>query len=162
MSEQPILFEAETKRSWRLEIPAPVKWVNVNEPMHWAPKAKLVKEWRNAALTYARQSRLPKGLPHVRIDAVLHFTDRRPRDAANYSDTLKGVVDGLCRDKSHLNKKNKWVQAPGYGLIWDDSTKYLDGPFLRIGDPVSRKVHPLGLLILDITALGQDIDGGAA
>jgi hypothetical protein len=84
----------------------------------------------------------------------MHFTSRQPRDAANYSDTLKAVVDGLCRDKSHLNKRNKWVEAPGYGLIWDDNTKFLDGPFPRIGDPVSRKQYAFGLLVLDIVEDG--------
>lgn len=162
MAEQPSLFDALSNitqdpepRSWRLEIPAPVKWINVNEHhRHWGPKARLTKEWRDAALMYARKAKLPKGLAHIRIDATLHFTSRLARDAANYGDTLKGVVDGLCRDKSHVNKNGKTIHAPGYGLIWDDSTNYLDGPFLRIGDPVSRRTYPLGLLVLDITEDG--------
>lgn len=158
MDSQPTLFEnaPAEPRSWRLEIPAPVEWVNANYRGHWAPKAKLVKTWRTTALVYARKAKLPKELDHVRVDAWLHFTTRHHRDAANYHDTLKGVVDGLCRDKSHLNKKGKWVDAPGYGLIWDDTPEYLDGPFPRIGDPVDKRRYPLGLLVLDI------IEDGAA
>jgi crossover junction endodeoxyribonuclease RusA len=160
VSEQPTLFETlpAAPRSWRLEIPAPAEWVNANYRGHWAPKAAKVKEWRNAALLYARQAKLPKGLAHVRIDAWLHFTDKLGRDAANYGDTLKGVVDGLCRDKTHVNKKGRLVEAPGYGLIFDDTPQFLDGPFPRIGDPVSKKDYPLGLLVLDIV----EDQGGAA
>lgn len=137
---------------WRLTIPAPCEWVSANQRIHWAPKAKLVKEWRKATLTHAQAAKLPTGIAHVRIDAWLHFTTRHHRDAANYADTLKGVVDGLCRDKTHVNKKGKLVNAPGYGLIWDDTPEYLDGPFPRIGEPVDKRRYPLGLLVLEIEA----------
>jgi hypothetical protein len=107
--------------------------------------------WRETTVVLARNARLPKGLSHVQIDATLHFTTKHNRDAANYEPTLKGVIDGLCRDKTHINRKGKEVKAPGYGLIWDDTPEYLDGPFLRIGEPADKRQHPLGLLVLAIT-----------
>lgn len=140
---------------WMLVIPAPCDWVNANYRGHWAPKAKLVKKWRQTTVVYARQARLPVGLARVRIDVMLRFTTRHRRDAANYEPTLKGVIDGLCRDKTHINKRGRKVDAPGYGLIWDDEPSYLDGPFPRIGEPVDKRKYPRGVVQLLITDLGE-------
>jgi len=140
---------------WTLLIPAPCDWVNSNSRMHWAPKAKLVKEWRRTTVLRARQANLPKGLGRVRVDAMLRFTTRHHRDALNYEPTMKGVMDGLCRDKTHINKRGKEVDAPGYGLVWDDEPTYLDGPFLQIGEPVDKKRYPRGLVQLLITDIGE-------
>lgn len=140
---------------WMLVLPAPCEWVNSNNRGHWAPKAKLVKQWRKATVARAREAKLPQGLARVRIDVLLRFTTKHRRDAANYEPTLKGCIDGLCRDKTHINKHGKQIDAPGYGLIWDDEPKFLDGPFTRIGEPVNKQRYPLGLVQLLVTDLGE-------
>lgn len=105
-------------RSWTVTIPAPTVWLNANRGLHWTQRAVAVKVWRDAAHVYAKQAKLPR-LDRIHIGAVLFFPDRRKRDAHNYYPTLKACVDGLV----------------DYGLIVDDSTEYLDGPDIRMGDP---------------------------
>jgi len=104
-------------RSWTVTIPAPTVWLNANRRSHWRQWAEDVKTWRHAAHVYAQQAKLPS-LDRIHIGATLHFPDRRKRDAHNYYPTLKACVDGLV----------------DYGLIADDSTEYLDGPDIRMGD----------------------------
>lgn len=140
---------------WTLVIPAPCDWANSNQRQHWAAKAKLVKAWRAETVARARAAGLPTGLGRVRIDILLRFTTKHRRDALNYEPTIKGVIDGLCRDKTHVNKKGDLVKAPGYGLIWDDEPTYLDGPFPRIGEPVDGERYPRGVMQLLITGLEE-------
>lgn len=112
---------------WEVTIPAPAPWLNANDRQHWRAKAGRVAVWRDAGHTYAKVHRLPK-LGAAYIIAHLRFPDRRRRDAANYQPTLKAIVDGLV----------------DYGLIPDDSTKHLDGPDIRIGEPIPQVVKGLG------------------
>jgi Holliday junction resolvase RusA-like endonuclease len=100
-----------------LTIPAPAKWLNSNDRMHWRPKAKLTKAWRQAAHVYARQAKLPKGLARVRIDVQVHKTTPNRYDAMNLYPTLKAVVDGLV----------------DYGLVMDDNNDHVTGPFITDG-----------------------------
>lgn len=106
---------------WTITIPAPAPWLNANGRRDRRRLAPTVKLWRNAAQVYALVHRLPK-LNAVHIIATLHFTDRRRRDGHNYYPTLKACVDGLV----------------DYGLIPDDNSKHLDGPDIRIGEPIPR------------------------
>lgn len=100
-----------------LTIPAPAKWMNSNDRMHWQPKAKLTKAWRQAAHIYARQAKLPKGLARVRTDVQVHKTTPNRCDAMNLYPTLKAVVDGLV----------------DYGLVMDDNNDHVTGPFIIDG-----------------------------
>lgn len=147
--------QQRTAPRWPLVIPAPCDWANSNQRQHWAAKARLVKQWRAETVNRARAAGLPTGLGRVRIDVMLRFTTRHRRDALNYEPTIKGVVDGLCRDKTRINRDGKEVHAPGYGLIWDDEPTYLDGPFPRIGEPVDSRQYPRGVMQLMITSLEE-------
>lgn len=121
-------------REWQLVIPAPARWLSLNDRRDRRAETPDRREWRRAGWAYAKQAKLPR-LDRVHIDAELRFTDRRERDAHNYAPTWKAVVDGL-------------VDA---GLVADDSTKYLAGPFPRIGDPLPRVRGGIaGALILTI------------
>lgn len=127
---------------WTLLIPAPAKWISSNDRIHWREKAARTKAWREAARTYARDGRLPTGLGRVRIDAWLRFPVARVRDAANYADTLKAVVDGLVTGrKSPL----------GYGLVADDDSTHLDGPYLHMGEVLpARPFGPKGAVLVGV------------
>lgn len=115
-----------------LTIPAPAKWLNSNDRLHWAPKAKLTKSWRQAAHVYARQAKLPKGLTRVRIEALTHKTTANRYDAMNLYPTLKAVVDGLV----------------DYGLVSDDNNDQVTGPFITDGGR-----HKTAKVVLTITEI---------
>jgi len=103
-----------------LRIPAPDKFLNSNQRLHWAAKGKLVKSWRDAGLVHARRVRLPKGLERVHIRAEIHKTSTRKYDASNYQPTIKALVDGIVVD---------------YGLCADDDNAHVEGPDIRPGEP---------------------------
>ena len=105
-------------RTWTLTIPAPAAWISLNHRMHWAAKAKLTKSWRLATSLAARNAGLPKGLAHVHITATVTKPTRRAFDVHNLLGTFKAQIDGLV----------------DYGIVADDSTKYLTGPDMRV-DP---------------------------
>lgn len=122
-------------QTWTLTIPAPAPWLNANQRTDLRRQTPDRRAWRDAAHTWAMKDRLPK-LRHARIVAELHFRDNRRRDPHNYYPTIKAVVDGLV----------------DYGLLPDDSSQYLIGPDLRMGEPLANG-RPWGALDLEITDL---------
>ena len=124
--------------TYTLEIPAPADWISENDRLYWAQRAKIVRAWRNAALIYARQARLPK-LERAHITATVHKGNRRAYDAHNLMPTAKACIDGLVTGKGRVK---------GYGLLPDDSNKHLTGPDMRAGT-----VDPVPHIILTIKEL---------
>lgn len=116
----------------RLELPKLADWLNLNQKQHWAKTAKLAKAWRHGANIIARQHRLPKGLQRVQVDAYAWKNSRRVYDPHNLMPTLKPVIDGLV----------------DYGLIPDDNTTHLAGPFIHHGGYGPEKlvlvIQPVG------------------
>ncbi len=135
---------AETEaQTWVLEIPAPAKMYSANTRVFWRRTYEARKAWREAAYLYAVKAKLPKGLVKVRIDVVVHFTVNRGRDNENYSPHVgKPITDGLARP--HGN-------APGYLLVSDDTSEFVDGPFVTVGEKVDKSRYPLGLAVVTIT-----------
>lgn len=122
---------------WQVTIPAPAAWISANQRTDRRRQTPVRQAWRDATLIHARAAKLPQ-LQRAHVLAVLRFADRRRRDAHNYYPVIKVVVDALV----------------AYGLLPDDSTQYLDGPDLRIGDPVPASAWgPVGELELTISAL---------
>jgi hypothetical protein len=102
-------------RSWELVVPAPAEWINLNQRLHWAKKAKLTRAWRHATHIRARQAGLPRALDRVGITMTITKPTNRAYDVHNLMPTAKAVVDGLI----------------DYGLCSDDSNQYVTGPDLR-------------------------------
>lgn len=150
-----------TARHWTLELraPTPMRSTNAFRRMHWRPISDDRRTWRQLACAEARRAKLPTGLSRVRIDAVLHFTDRRHRDEANHYDVLKPIVDALGPERKVRDAKQPtgWRVEPGHGLIPDDTPAHLDGPHLAIGEPVDRRRFPFGRVTVTIT----DLSGGS-
>lgn len=119
---------------WHLEIPAPTQWVSANDRSHWASKARLVKQWREAAAIHAKAAKLPHITEPVQITGWVHRTINRRADAHNRILTVKAVIDGL-------------VDA---GVLDDDNDKHVTAVTMRAGDPVDQKTHPLGVLGIEI------------
>ena len=122
-------------RTWSITIPAPCEWINANKREHWRTTADKVAEWRTAGCAAATQAKLPT-IKRAHIDAVLHFRNSARRDAHNWYPTLKALVDGLV----------------DHGLLADDSTRYLTGPDIRVGDVLPKAPYgPVGEVVLTIT-----------
>ncbi len=142
-------------RTWQLIIPAPAAMFTENTTKHWRVTGPAVKAWREASFVYATKARLPKGLARVRIDVVLHFADARERDALNlHKYVVKPIVDGLGKPRTVTTKTGVRVE-PGYGLVADDTPRYVDGPYPTIGAKVDKTVHPLGLAVVTVTDLSE-------
>lgn len=124
-----------TARSWTLTIPAPAPWLNANQRVDLRAQTPDRRAWRDAAHVWAKAAKLPR-LHHVHIVAVFHFRENRRRDIHNWYPTIKACVDGLI----------------DYELLPDDSTKYLIGPDLRVGDPSINPVGSIDLTITELTA----------
>ncbi|MFG3340568.1 hypothetical protein [Glycomyces sp. NPDC048151] len=121
--------------SWTLTIPAPTQWVSANDRSHWQSKARLVKIWREAGALHARAAKLPHIDTPVHITGWVCRTDTRRADAHNRILTVKAVIDGL-------------VDA---GILDDDNDKHVTAVTMRAGEPVDRKQHPLGVLVIEIS-----------
>ena len=109
---------------FRLELPKLADWLNLNQKEHWAPRNKRAQVWRHGAHIKARQAKLPRGLRRVQVDAYVWKSSRRRYDPHNLMPTLKPVIDGLV----------------DYGLLVDDSSEYLAGPFIHHGGYGSEKL----------------------
>lgn len=124
-----------TGRTFTLTIIAPAPWLNANSRMDLRRQTPDRRAWRDAGHLYAKQAKLPT-LGKAHITADLCFTFARRRDPHNYYPTVKAVVDGLV----------------DYGLLPDDSSDYLVGPDLRLGQLVNAKSKyaAAGRLVLTI------------
>lgn len=103
--------------TWTLTILAPTDWINLNQRLHWAEKARRTKAWRLAGQVYARNQSMPQSLHKVQITAHIIKPTARQYDAHNLIPTVKAIIDGLV----------------DYQLITDDTNKHLIGPDMREG-----------------------------
>lgn len=130
-------------RTWTLLIAAPAQMWSSNDAHQKGPHATSAnrKKWREAAYDAARLAQLPKHLGRVRFEITFHFRDRARRDALNYAETAKPVVDAFGPPFVRLPtpKKPGGSSAPGWSLIPDDTPQYLESTALGIG-PLWRDV----------------------
>jgi hypothetical protein len=156
-------------RTWTLLIPAPAPLWSSNDSHRRGPRATSANRvlWRKAAYESAQKARLPKALTRVRFAITFHFQDRLHRDALNYAETAKPVVDAFGPPflQAPTPRAPRGKSAPGWGLIPDDTPKHLESTALAIGplwrdvltdmDPVQARLHdtPYGGLTVVITDL---------
>lgn len=94
--------------------------LNANQRYGWHQKARYTKQIRT--ITWARaHAHRSRAMPAADCTVHIYWHDKRRRDEHNYYPTLKAAIDGV-------------VDA---GLIPDDSTKYLTGPDIRVGEGLS-------------------------
>jgi hypothetical protein len=130
-------------RTWTLLMPAPAPLWSTNDSHKKGPRATSAnrKQWRETAYGLAQANRLPKGLHRIRLAFVFHFPDAIRRDALNYSETAKPVIDawGPPFFQAPTRKDPKGKSAPGWSLIPDDTPAHLESTSLAIG-PLWRTV----------------------
>lgn len=123
----------EGARTWRIEFPPKQELLNANQRLHHQRKATIVRQLRSDAFLLAKAAKVPH-LDRARIDCFYEPPDRRARDAANWHDSAKPCVDGIT----------------DAGVLTDDNSRFLEGPFMHIGPP-----HPGGRLVFVITELPE-------
>lgn len=124
-------------RTWTVLIAAPAPLWSSNDSHRHGPRATSANrvQWRRAGFEAAQKARLPKGLSRVRFWITFHFQDRLHRDALNYAETAKPVIDswGPPFIQAPTKKRPKGSSAPGYSLIPNDTPEFLAGTELSIG-----------------------------
>ncbi len=125
--------------AYTVTVQGPPRLLTSNLRLHWATRALLTRQWREAAHWAAKAAKLPKGLERVHIVATVHpGKGGRLRDAHNVYPTGKAAVDGLV----------------DYGLLADDDDAHLIGPDLRRGPNLLVPAPSLRLCI-------ETLDGAA-
>jgi hypothetical protein len=118
-----------------LTITAPCGWLNANDRGGWRKHNSQIRAWRDAASQCARAAKLPH-LQRAHVLATFRFRTAQRRDIHNWGPTAKAIMDGLI----------------DYGLLPDDSTEYLTGPDLRVGEKTPKRAYgPVGVVVLTIT-----------
>ncbi len=106
--------------TFALKVAAPALFLSANNRLHHHARARLTRQWRDAGFIAAVQARLPKGLDHVHITAVVHpAKGGRLGEASNVFPSIKAAIDGVVGD---------------YGLCPDDSDRHVTGPDIRRGE----------------------------
>ncbi|MFI1194038.1 hypothetical protein ACH4T9_12385 [Micromonospora sp. NPDC020750] len=134
---------ATAVRTWTLLIPAPVALWSTNDSHKQGPRATSANRavWRRAGYDAAALHRLPKNLTRIRASVTFHFQNALRRDALNYSETAKPVIDAFGPPfvQAPTKKRPKGASAPGWSLIPDDTPEHLESCALAIG-PLWRDV----------------------
>ncbi|OEJ21128.1 hypothetical protein BGK67_34870 (plasmid) [Streptomyces subrutilus] len=107
-----------------------------NQRLHHMAEHRIRRRLRSEAEQMARARRLPQ-LDRAAVHYVLHPRPiNRKRDPGNWAPTAKAYVDGL-------------VDA---GLLPDDNSAHLRGPYPEIGPPVSTGLARMSLVITELIA----------
>jgi len=93
----------------------PCAFINANDRLHHAPKAKLTRTWRDLAAATINTGWFPDRYQRAHITVAIRFPNNRRRDVGNLYPTAKAIVDG-CVDAN---------------LLSDDDDKHVIGPDLR-------------------------------
>lgn len=117
-----------------VSVPAPCEFLSANDRLHWAHKARIVRQWREAACWAFKAAKIQPFTQQVHITAVIHKPHGRRYDAANFYPTCKAAIDG----------------GTDAGAWSDDDNDHVIGPDMRRG--AADKVNPR--LTLEIRAVG--------
>lgn len=100
---------------WRLFYGA--RPFSSNDRLHHHAHNRLVEEWKGAFCMLAREARIPKGLDHITITVVQHYTDERYEpDHDNCAPAVKAATDGLVLAGVVQDDKKRWVGPTTYHL----------------------------------------------
>lgn len=90
------------KKMWAVDLPWPTKNLSPNARVHWASKAKAVKQYRLDCFWLCRDAGMKKLITAAQMHLYLEFfpPDRRKRDDDNIIASFKagrdGIADALC------------------------------------------------------------------
>lgn len=102
-----------------IDLPWPHRDLQPNVGAHWAAKARAVKQARAWAGWAAKEAGIRTGdtdIPGVlKVTAIFHQPDRRPRDIDNMIASCKPYFDGIADIIGIDDSKWEW-QAPRWGV----------------------------------------------
>jgi hypothetical protein len=159
------LYAVGDLRIWRITLAAPCPLWSANDA-HRASKyatADIRKKWRTLTFNTLTALKLPTGLARVSFDLAFHPVIDNRRDALNYADTAKPIIDAFGPPfiQKPTTKKPGGAFAPGYNLIPDDTPQYVEDNTLAFGDlwqdVITRPGWPLTLA--DVHALDNKWGG---
>lgn len=116
-------------------IPAPCAFLNANDRRPHFERARLTRQWREAAGWAFRAARVRYGDQPVHVTATIHKIRAGRYDAGNFYPTAKACVDGGT-------DAGAWI---------DDDNDHLTGPDMRRGSPAPRDprivlaIEPIGV-----------------
>ncbi|MCX4677648.1 hypothetical protein OG413_20465 [Streptomyces sp. NBC_01433] len=124
-------------RSWTLLMPYG-ELLSSNDRLHHMAEYRTKKRLRQEAELTTRARRLPR-LERAAVYYVLHPRPvQRKRDPGNWAPSAKAYVDGL-------------VDA---GLLPDDHSAHLAGPYPEMGPPVPTGGARMSLVVVEIVKKG--------
>lgn len=92
---------------------------NAERRAHYHQSAQIRKEWHEAAHKMCQITKAPKGLNRIGI-IIQPLYDKGPLpDTDAIGPTVKGIIDGIVTGKPRKSA------PPGYGVVPDDSGKYV-------------------------------------
>lgn len=98
-------------------------WLTLNDRDSWHRRKKLTSYYRDTGFKVAQENQMPF-IAEAHIEYWMSYGNNRRLDPANYMLTAKAVIDGFV----------------DWGMLVDDSSKYLTGP-----DPRRDESLPVGL-----------------
>ena len=123
-------------RSWTLLMPYG-ELLNSNDRRHHMAHNRVAQRLRGEATLLARAQRLPR-LERAHLFYVLHpDTVVREREPGNWAPTVKACLDGL-------------VDA---GVLPDDNSDHLEGPFPMMGPAVDAPGGRMSLVLVEVADL---------
>lgn len=81
-----------------IALPIPERTLHPNARVHWARKARAVRQARYVAGWYARDTMTGKRMPRwdqAHIEVTPYYRDKRRRDADGLLASLKSSIDGI-------------------------------------------------------------------
>jgi crossover junction endodeoxyribonuclease RusA len=119
---------------YRIELPPGMRLVTANERGDLRARATLIRDIRVTAHLNAHQQEIP-AMTKALVRGIFHYPDNRARDPANWSPSLKAMIDGGLVDT---------------GIIPDDNDRHL----IHWGYSRGRPDVPGGQLVLVVKAVG--------
>lgn len=108
-------------RTVTIPIDLKAEALSANGRVHWAVRKARTKALREKSKLLTRAAGIPP-MSRAHLTVTIAWPDRRRRDAANLSPTIKACIDGAIDAR----------------VLSDDSDMYLVGPDLRVAPGTSR------------------------
>ncbi|MBH0778800.1 hypothetical protein [Nocardia bovistercoris] len=101
-------------------------------------EARIRRDIRAKVVAAATLAHLPRGVDHVVVELHWQPEFQRARDTDNLMPTLKPIADALTPTKPgrKLRRGGRGPDILGYGMVRDDTPRWMTKPEAVIHDPV--------------------------
>lgn len=105
--------------------------ITANQRLHWAVKARKTRELRQLGAMWKRSHLADVTMDRAVCWLEIGFPTRARRDPHNWHPTAKALIDGIATGPTPAG----WE----YGLLPDDDSRHLRGPFIDESATPSRR-----------------------